>query len=61
MRLIVVSALGATATNSPPFPVSAIGRLSDAFVDREGYRTFVADKSAGFQAALERQRSAGAR
>jgi hypothetical protein len=46
MRLIVVSALGATGTNSPPFPVSAIGLLSDAFVDREGCRRFVADKAA---------------
>jgi metallo-beta-lactamase class B len=33
----------------------------EAFVDREGYRTFVADKSAEFQAALKKQRSAGAR
>jgi metallo-beta-lactamase class B len=32
-----------------------------AFVDREGYRKFVADKSAEFQAALEKQRGAGAR
>ena len=33
----------------------------EAFVDREGYRKFVADKAAEFQAALEKQRSAGAR
>ena len=34
---------------------------TEAFVDREGYRKFVADKSAEFQAALEKQRSAGGR
>jgi metallo-beta-lactamase class B len=33
----------------------------EAFVDREGYRKFVADKSAEFRAALKKQRSAGAR
>ena len=30
----------------------------EAFVDREGYRKFVADKSAEFQAALQKQRAA---
>ena len=30
----------------------------EAFVDREGYRKFVADKSAEFQAALRKQRAA---
>jgi metallo-beta-lactamase class B len=30
----------------------------DVFVDREGYRRFVADKSAEFQAALQKQRPA---
>ena len=33
----------------------------EAFVDRQGYLKFVADKSAEFQAALEKQRAAGAR
>jgi metallo-beta-lactamase class B len=33
----------------------------EAFVDREGYRKFVADKSAEFQAALEKQRAAAAK
>ena len=33
----------------------------EAFVDREGYRKFVAGKSAEFQAVLEMQRAAGAR
>jgi len=33
----------------------------EAFVDREGYRKFVADKSAEFQVALRKQRAAGAR
>ena len=33
----------------------------DVFVDREGYRKFVADKAAEFQAALQQQRTAGAR
>ena len=33
----------------------------EAFVDRQGYLKFVADKSAEFQAALEKQRGAGAR
>ena len=33
----------------------------EAFVDREGYRKFVADKSAEFQAALKKQRAAGAK
>ena len=33
----------------------------EAFVDREGYRKFVVDKSAEFRAALKKQRSAGAR
>ena len=33
----------------------------EAFVDREGYRKFVADKSAEFQTALDKQRAAGAR